>query len=92
LYVPGALLGAPSAGRTTPDIFTFYLGQTERGLADELAHAEGSNLVPRANHIAQSALEAPFEGVSTARFDDIDDLFVGGYRFHFLPLSSSFTL
>jgi hypothetical protein len=79
-------LGASSAGCAKPDIFTFDFRQTERGLSDELSHAEGPNLVPGADHIAQSALEASLEGVSTARFDDINDLFVGRYRFHCFSL------
>jgi hypothetical protein len=80
------MLGASSASRAKPHVLTFNVRHTEGRLSDQLAHAEGSNPVPRANHIAQSALKAPFEGFPTARFDDIDDLFVVSYILHGLSV------
>jgi hypothetical protein len=87
------VLRASSAGGTTPDIFTFYLGQTERSLPDYLAHAECRNPVPRTNHIAQSTLKASLKGVATTRFYDIYDLFKIGYSIHglFSPLYFALT-
>jgi hypothetical protein len=79
------LLGASSAGRATPHVFIFYLSQTEGRLSDYLAYTEGSNPVPRANRIAQSALIAQFEGVSAVILYDIYDLLGGGYNFHCFP-------
>jgi hypothetical protein len=84
LYTSGATLRASSAGRATPDIFTFYLRQTERGLADYLANAELSDPVPRTNSIAQSALKAIPEGFSTGLFYLFYYLFEGGDCFHCL--------
>jgi hypothetical protein len=86
------LLRASSASRTKPHLFTFNVRHTKGGLSHQLAHAEVPNPVPRTNHVAQPALKTPLEGVSTARLDDIDNLFVVGYSFHGLSRSSSFTL
>jgi len=83
-YAPGATLRASSAGCTTPDVFTFYLSQTERGLPDYLANAELSDPVPRTNRIAQSALKAIPEGFSTGFFYLFYYLFEGGDCFHCL--------
>jgi len=79
-----ATLGTPSAGRTTPYIFTVYLSQTKRGLPDYLANAELSDPVPRTNSIAQSALKAKPEGVSTSLFYLMYYFFEGGDCFHSL--------
>jgi hypothetical protein len=72
------------AGRTKPYLIPFYPGQSERSLPDDPAHTERSHPIPRANGIAESALKAPFEGFSTVRSNEIDDLFVIGYILHSL--------
>jgi len=79
------LLGAFSARRAQPHLFIFDLGETEGRLPDELAHAEGSHPVPGANRVAHSALIAELESVSAVLFDDVYDLFEGGYSFHRFP-------
>jgi len=89
LYVSGALLRASTARGTKPYIFTFYLRETECGLSDNLAHGKGSNLIPRANNIAQSALKTSLKGVSAACLYDIYDFFIFGYILHNLPSSVS---
>jgi hypothetical protein len=91
-HVPGALLGASSTGRAPPDVFALDIGQPEGRFPDELSHAERPDPVPRADRVAQSALEASLEGLSAARLDDLDDLFVRGYSFHdlYVPLLSPF--
>ena len=80
--VPRTDLRAFSTGRAAPDVFAFDVGQAEGSLADELAHAELSDPVPRADRIAQSALVAGFESVTAARLDGVDDLFEGRYCLH----------
>jgi len=89
LDVPGAVLRAPAAGRAPPYIFTFNIRHAEGRLPDDLAHAEDPNPIPRTDHIAQSTLKASLEGVSTARLDDIHDLFIIGYILHGISCSSS---
>jgi hypothetical protein len=71
-----------AAGGAAPDIFTLYLGQTVGGLADQLAHAELSDPVPRADRIAAAALIAVFEGVSALLFYEVNYFLEGGDSFH----------
>jgi hypothetical protein len=79
-----AALWTSSAGRAKPDIFAFYLGQTERGLPDYFSNAELPDPVPRTNRIAQSALKAISEGFSASLFYLFYYLFKGGDCFHCL--------
>jgi hypothetical protein len=46
--------------------------------------------VPGAERVAQPTLKASFEDIPAARFDDINDLFAGSYKFP--RFSSSFAL
>jgi hypothetical protein len=82
LDVPGASLRTLSAGSTAPNLFTFYLRQPERCLSNELAHTESDHPIPGTDRIAFPALIAEFDGVSTALFYLIDDLFKRGYSLH----------
>jgi hypothetical protein len=83
-------LGTPSTGRATPYFFTVYLGQTKGCFPDYLANAELPDPVPRTNRIAQSALKAEPEGISTSLYYFIDYFFEGGDCFHCPYQSSSF--
>jgi hypothetical protein len=95
VYSPGTSLDAGFTGRATPHLFLVYLGQPKSRLADELAHTELPNPVPRANSITQPALVAVLERIATVLFDDLNYFFFGGYGFHdmtcpfFLPESVS---
>jgi hypothetical protein len=72
------LLRTSSTGGATPDIIALYIGQTECGLPHDLAHTEVSDPVPGTNRIAQTALKAPFKGVSTTGLDFVNYLFERG--------------
>jgi hypothetical protein len=91
LDIPGTLLGASSTGCAQPNILAFNIRHSERRLSDNLAHAEISDTIPWTNHIAQPALKASFEGISTAGFDDINNFLVVGYILHDLISSLSLT-
>ena len=69
-------------GGAAPDLFVFYLSQTEGSLPDQLAHTEVSNPVPGTDRIAHSALVAVFEVFATLVFYDVYDFLILGYVLH----------
>jgi hypothetical protein len=76
------LLRAGAAGGTEPYVVTLDIRHAEGGLAHNFAHAECPDPVTRADDITQAALVASLEGITTALFYNIDDLFVVGYVLH----------
>jgi hypothetical protein len=79
------LLRTFSAGRASPDLFIFYLGQTEGRLSDDFADAEVAHPVPGANRIAHAALIADVEGGPAVLFYDIENFLGRAYNFHRFP-------
>ena len=64
----------------------------EDRLADELAHAEVPDPVPRADGVAHAALVAVFKRITAARLDGVDDFLEGGYRLHAFSHPCCFTV